>query len=65
MPSAPVEQADLPPFSNLRAICARRVRAYVIFHRDCPGAPGDHYHRRCTVCGHEWPERCNTWVPGC
>ncbi|HKB41890.1 MAG TPA: hypothetical protein VKD72_36020 [Gemmataceae bacterium] len=34
---APVDEADLPPFSNLRAVCARcarRERAYVIFDRD-------------------------------
>jgi formate dehydrogenase maturation protein FdhE len=54
---APADEADLPPFSNLRAVCARcarRMRAYMIFDRDCGRARGDHYHRRCTVCGHEW-----------
>jgi hypothetical protein len=62
MTTAPVEQADLPPFSNTRAVCARcarRVRAFVMFDRDCGRARGDHFHRRCTVCGHEWVERCN------
>jgi hypothetical protein len=62
MTPAPVEQAELPPFSNLRAVCARcarRVRAYVMFDRDCPGARGDHFHRRCTVCGHECIEACS------
>jgi hypothetical protein len=62
MTVAPVDQAALPPFSNMRAVCARcarRARAYVIFHRDCPGAAGDHFHRRCTVCGYDWIEACS------
>jgi hypothetical protein len=62
MVTASVEPIDLPPFSNLRAVyarCARRVRAYVMFDRDCRQARGDHYHRRCTVCGHEWIEACS------
>lgn len=60
--TAPVEEADLRPFSNLGAVCARcasHVRAYVMFDRDCLRARRDHYHRRCTVCGHEWVERCS------
>jgi hypothetical protein len=62
MTPAPVEQADLAPFSNTRAVCARcarRVRAYVMFDRDCIQARGDHFHRRCTVCGHAWIEACS------
>ena len=59
--TAPVEEVDLPGFSSLRAVCARcacPVRAYVMFDRDCARARGDHYHRRCVVCGYEWLERC-------
>jgi len=61
MPIAPVEQADLPPFSNQRARCSRcgggsPIRVH--FDRDCAEARGDHFHRVCP-CGHRWVERCN------
>jgi hypothetical protein len=61
MTTAPVEEADLPPFTNLRAVCARcarRVRAYVMFDRDCARARRP-LHRRCTVFRHEWVEGCS------
>ena len=58
---APVEQADLPPFSNQSGRCPRcagRGPIRVHFDRDCAQARGDHFHRRCP-CGHEWVESCH------
>ncbi|HEY7371193.1 MAG TPA: hypothetical protein VIF57_03375 [Polyangia bacterium] len=61
MTTAPVEEADLPPFTNMRARCARcgnRRLIRVNFDRDCAEARGDHFHRACS-CGHRWVERCS------
>ncbi|HKA28014.1 MAG TPA: hypothetical protein VKH82_01470 [Candidatus Binatia bacterium] len=60
MTTAPVDAAALPPFSNMRARCARcggRQLIRVHFDRDCTEARGDHFHRVCP-CGHRWAERC-------
>lgn len=67
---APVEAAryrpavtalrDLPLFGNGHA-CARCQATYEIrvhFCRCDTWQGADHYHRICTRCGHEWPERC-------
>jgi hypothetical protein len=61
MTAAPVEQSDLPPFSNQRARCARcgnRRLIRVHCDRDCAEAHGDHFHRVC-LCGYRWVERCS------
>jgi len=60
MTSAPVDEADLPPFSNQRgcAHCGGRGPIRVHFDRDCARARGDHFHRVCP-CGAEWIERCS------
>jgi len=61
MSSAPVDAADLPPFSNQRARCPRcggGTPIRVHFDRDCAEARGDHFLRVCP-CGHDWVERCS------
>jgi hypothetical protein len=61
MTSAPVDAADLPPFTNMRARCPRcgqRGGTRVHFDRDFAEAHGDHFHRVCP-CGHRWVERCS------
>ena len=52
MTSAPVEEGELPPFTNQRARCARcggggPIRVH--FDRDCADARGDHFHRAVPV----------------
>jgi hypothetical protein len=50
MTTAPVEQEDLPPFTNQSARCPRcagRGPIRVHFDRDCAEAGGDHFHRVC------------------
>jgi hypothetical protein len=62
MPTVPLEQADLPPFTNHNPRCVRygnRQLIRVHFDRDCARARGDHFHRLCS-CGAEWVERCGT-----
>jgi hypothetical protein len=59
--TAPVEAADLPPFTNQSGRCPRcvgRGPIRVHFDRDCARARGDHFHRLCP-CGAEWIERCS------
>jgi hypothetical protein len=51
MATAPVEEADLSPFTNMRARCGSRRLIRVHFDRDCAEARGDHFHRVC-ACGH-------------
>jgi hypothetical protein len=61
MPTRPLEQHELPPFTNCNPRCARcgnRRLIRVHFDRDCREARGDHFHRVCP-CGHRWVERCN------
>ena len=60
MTSAPVNAADLPPytFRQLRRRYQRRAPAVVIFDRECDVEIGDHYHRECLGCGARWLERC-------
>jgi hypothetical protein len=60
MTTAPVEQADLPPFTNHNPRCVRcgnRRLIRVHFDRDCAEARGDHFNRICP-CGHTWIESC-------
>jgi len=48
--AAQVSAATLPPFSNMRAVCARcgaRWGIRVHFDRDCALVRGDHFHRIC------------------
>ena len=64
--AAPVEQADLPPFTNHNPRCVRcgnRRLIRVHFDRDCAEARGDHFHRVCpcapvgrAVYRVAWPE---------
>jgi hypothetical protein len=60
MTSAPVNAADLPPytFRHPCRACRRRAPALVVFDRECGEVIGDHYHRECTACGARWLERC-------
>jgi len=52
--------ASLPLFSNTSvcSACGNRREILVHFDRSCAEAVGDHYHRICSRCGHEWVERC-------
>jgi hypothetical protein len=50
MSTPPIEEAELPPFTNRRACCVRcggGAPIRVHFDRDCGEARGDHYHRVC------------------
>ena len=62
MQTQPVHVSSLPPFSNLRARCARcgaRYEIRVHYDRGCGAVyGGEHYHRICN-CGHRWAERCS------
>ena len=64
--STPVDVAPLPPFSNHRAVCARcgaRFGVRVHFDRGCDRVSGgEHFHRLCNRCGHEWIETCSEAV---
>jgi len=59
---APLDAAALPPFSNMRAVCARcgaRREIRVHFDRGCEVVRGgSHFHRLCR-CGYEWVETCS------
>jgi hypothetical protein len=61
MQTPPVHVSTLPPFSNMRARCAKcgaRGGIWVLFDRGCTEViGGDHYHRRCGRCGHRWVGR--------
>jgi len=60
MDALPADPSSLPPFTNMRARCARcgvRREIRVHFDRDCAEVHGDHFHRLCR-CGHRWLERC-------
>jgi hypothetical protein len=60
MTTAPVEQADLPPYTFRQPCrrCRRRAPALVVFDRDCGEVSGAHYHRECLACGARWLEQC-------
>ena len=62
----PTNDLPLPPFTNQRAVCPSCGRvgpARVPFDRDCPRAAGDHYHRICWRCAHDWVESCVEATP--
>jgi hypothetical protein len=60
MRTQPVHVSTLPPFSNMRARCARCSARYEIrvhFDRGCAEVAGAaHYHRICN-CGFRWVEQ--------
>jgi hypothetical protein len=60
MTRAPVDAADLPPYTFRQPCgqCRRRAAALVIFDRDCRDVTGEHYHRECLACGARWLEQC-------
>jgi hypothetical protein len=53
MMSAPVNAADLPPYTFRQPCrqCRRCAQAMVIFDRECGEVIGEHYHRECRACG--------------
>jgi hypothetical protein len=61
MAAPPVHVSTLPPFTNMRARCARcgsgpPIRVH--FDRGCAEVVGGaHFHRICN-CGHRWVEQC-------
>jgi hypothetical protein len=61
MQTEPVHVSQLPPFSNMRARCAKcggGPPIWVIFCRDdCSVTGGAHFHRRCERCGYRWIEQ--------
>jgi len=65
MQTQPVHVSTLPPFSNMRACCARcgvRYEIRVHYDRGCGAVyGGEHYHRICN-CGYRWAERCSADV---
>jgi hypothetical protein len=66
MDALPVDVESLPPFSNMRARCARcgaRYEIRVHYDRGCAEMRGgEHFHRLCR-CGHEWMEQCGEARP--
>jgi hypothetical protein len=60
MTTAPVEPADLPPYTFRQPCrrCQRHAPALVVFDRDCREVVGEHYHRECLACGARWIEQC-------
>ena len=61
MPTAPVEEADLPPFTNQPGRCPRcdrRGPIRVHFDRDCPEARAAITTTGVCECGARWVERC-------
>jgi hypothetical protein len=60
MTIAPVEQAELPPYTFRQPYrqCRRRAPALVVFDRDCREVTGEHYHRECLACGARRLEQC-------
>src|SRR5262245_29479956 len=66
MTTPPVNHLPLPPFTNQRAVCpscGSRGPVRVNFDRDCARAAGDHYHRICGRCAHDWVEGCVETAP--
>src|SRR5262249_39119126 len=66
MTTTTVDDFPLPPFTNQRAVCPSCGGwgpARVNFDRDCARAAGDHYHRICGRCAHDWVESCAEEAP--
>lgn len=63
MQTPAIHVSKLPPFSNMRARCAQcdaRGGAWVIFDHGCRQViGGEHFHRRCGRCSHEWIEQAS------
>jgi hypothetical protein len=60
MTTAPVDAADLPPYTFRQPCrrCRRRAPALVVFDRECGAVIGEHYHRECLACGARRLEQC-------
>jgi DNA-directed RNA polymerase subunit M/transcription elongation factor TFIIS len=45
--------------SNECPVCGRQGASYKFHGPDCEqfGHEGEHMHRQCAACGHQWPER--------
>jgi hypothetical protein len=67
MTSAPVNAADLPPYTlrqSCRA-CRRRTPALVVFDRECREVAGEHTTANALACGARWLEQCGRKVCMC